>query len=132
MISVPLHYERFEYRDMHGRIGVCAIEAIKLPESGIAVIATELKDNPGMSITNAAEYVATAVCKRLRLDPHYLVWIEHYGYPSPLSKLPRTYDRVTFARITSDREPFFHEPKWSAMKEKDWRDLGLEPRPNEP
>jgi hypothetical protein len=132
MRSIPLIYERFEYRDMHRRLGVCAIEAIALPESGIAVIATELKDNPGMSITNAAEYVATAVCKKLRLGPHLLVWIEHYGYPSPVPKLTRTYDRVTFARITPDQELFFHEPNWSAMKEQDWRALGLEPRPNEP
>jgi hypothetical protein len=41
------------------------------------VIATELPDNPGMSITNAAERIAGEVISFHRL-PAPLVWIEHY------------------------------------------------------
>lgn len=42
------------------------------------VVATELDDNPGVSITNAAEVAASAACRRFGIDPHALVWIEHY------------------------------------------------------
>ena len=42
------------------------------------VIATELASNPGKSITNAAEIIATDVVKRWQLDPHKTQFIEHY------------------------------------------------------
>jgi hypothetical protein len=41
------------------------------------VICTELKDNPGMSVTNSAEQIAGEVISFHRL-PTPLVWIEHY------------------------------------------------------
>jgi hypothetical protein len=124
---------RFTYRNMLCNRGCCGIEAIKLKDGRVVVIATELEDNPGMSITNAAEYVATQICRSLDIDPHKLVWIEHYGYVSPMRALrPRTYDRVTFTRITPGHELYFHEPTWSVMKETNWCELGLEPRPDGP
>ena len=125
--------ERFIYRTPHKRSGYCRIEAQSLGDGRVVVIATELKDNPGMSITNAAEYVATEVCRHLRIDPTRLIWIEHYGYPVPgESKRVRTYDRVTFTTITPDHELIFHEPSWHVMKPEDWLALGLEPRENQP
>lgn len=42
------------------------------------VIATELSDNPGVSVTNFAEGLATLVCRRFSIDPEKLIWIEHY------------------------------------------------------
>ena len=120
--------ERFKYRDVWGREGHCDIEARKLAAGRVGIIATERKDNPGMSITNAAEYVATAVCKHLGIYPQKLVWIEYYGYPPPAGLPKRTYDLVTFAQITPLHKPFFHAPAWAPMKEEDWRSLGLEPR----
>jgi hypothetical protein len=141
--------ERFAYRDVHRRKGECRIEALALPDGRVAVIATELPDNPGMSITNAAEHAATAVCKHLGIDPQRLAWIEHYPQePCPacrgrgkrdrrscrvcdgrgVRRESPTYDRVEFNAITPGAELFFGEPDWFPMTERDWRDLGLEPR----
>ena len=120
--------DSFQYHDCWGRLGACAIEALKLRDGRVTVIATELRDNPGMSITNAAEYVATELCQYLGVDPVHLVWIEHYGYPAPAGFPKRTYDLVTFARITPGESRFFHEPTWRVMKEADWQSLGLPPR----
>lgn len=46
--------------------------------NGNTVIATELPDNTGMSITNAAEEVAMLVCQFYEIPIAQLVWIEHY------------------------------------------------------
>lgn len=42
------------------------------------MIATELPDNPGMSLTNAAASVAMQVCQYYEISLKQLVWIEHY------------------------------------------------------
>ena len=42
------------------------------------VIATELPDNPGMSITNAAASVAMQVCQYYEIPLEQLIWIERY------------------------------------------------------
>ena len=123
---------RFAFRSVHRHIAECGIEAIKLADDRVVVIATELSDNPGMSITNAAEYVATAVCRQLAIDPLKLIWIEHYGYPVPgHPERPRTYDRVTFESITPFQEIWFHRPDWKVMRIDDWRNLGLPCPPDE-
>jgi len=46
------------------------------------VIATELADNPGASITNSAAELATAIVKDFDILPVDLVLIEHYGHES--------------------------------------------------
>jgi len=42
------------------------------------VLATEVADNPGTSITNMADNLATQVCKDFKIHPSNVVWIEHY------------------------------------------------------
>ncbi len=42
------------------------------------MITTELPDNPGMSLTNAAASVAMQVCQFYEIPLDELVWIEHY------------------------------------------------------
>lgn len=46
--------------------------------SGSTVIATELPNNPGMSLTNAAASAAVQVCQYYEIPLEKLVWIEHY------------------------------------------------------
>jgi hypothetical protein len=81
------------------RGGRCRIR-IFLPEDerdAPVVVCTELPNNPGMSITNAAEQIAAEVIKGHRL-PTPLVWIEHYedearGTPEDRA----TFDLVLFS-----------------------------------
>ena len=44
----------------------------------VIVIATELHDNPGASITNVAEKCAAQVCLFHDIHPSRLIWVEHY------------------------------------------------------
>jgi hypothetical protein len=137
--------EHFQYRGFHGCPCVCSLEILRLADGRTAVIATELEDNPGTSVTNVAGHLASEVCDRFGIDPKNLVWIEHYGYAGSLEGTrERTYDRVTlqfrepdrirWAPSVSRHKPdgwpgYFEEPQWRPMKEADWRELGLPPKP---
>jgi len=143
-VSAPTIIERFEYRGFHGCKCCCKLELLPLAEGRTAVIATEMLENRGTSITNVAEHLASYVCDRFGIDPERLVWIEHYGYDSPFHpREPRDYDLVTFERRAPEKivwapavlrmhpdgwPGYFEEPEWRIMREEDWRKLGLEPR----
>ena len=90
-----------------------------------------MKDNPDTSVTNAAEYLASFVCDRFGIDPHRLVWIEHYGYGG---RRERTYDLVTLSRRPAERirwskavlryhpagwPGYFNEPQWRPMSDEE-------------
>jgi len=63
-------------------------------EDGTVVILTELPDNPGMSVTNASEELATAITQRYRLAPARTVWIEHHWASE--HREADTYDAITY------------------------------------
>lgn len=96
------HHYRGIWRD-----GCCCRIAVYAPEAGElgrrpVVVAAELDDNEGSSVTNVAEYLAAEIVARH--FPHLLdapadggqpvVWLEHYP---PQHGAPAEYDRVTFA-----------------------------------
>jgi hypothetical protein len=76
------------------------------------VLVTELEDNPGTSITNMAEGLATEVVRAFGLSLDALVWIEHYPDRLILGGRPRrpaTFDQVTFTRTAQGlRQPQWH------------------------
>lgn len=78
----------------------CGIRVMWAPDSDLVVIATELPDNPGMSVTNAAEEIATTVWEeygRGQVEPDQFVWLEHYPERVNSSGLiPESCDFVTF------------------------------------
>jgi len=132
--------DRFDFRGLGGRPAWCRLELIPLVDGRTAVIVTEVSDNPGTSVTNAAEHLASFVCDRFRIDPDRLVWIEHYGYGG---RRERTYDLVTSSRQPIQKiqwseavlryhpsgwQGYFEEPEWRAMTDDDWQALGVTPR----
>ena len=46
---------------------------------GIKVIVSELPDNPGMSICNVFKFLAHKICLEFEIDPHRLIYLEHWG-----------------------------------------------------
>lgn len=140
----------FDYAGLHGRPARCGLEIIELSDGRTVVIATELSDNPGVSVTNFAEELATIVCRMFLIDPRKMIWIEHYP-ADPCSacagsgetksgascrachgrgtrREPASYDAVTFTIRKVRGEWLLSEPLWRPMKEANWRELGLEPR----
>lgn len=122
--------DRYAFTGLHGCASHCGLEIDRLIDGRWVVVATELEDNPGTSVTNAFEIIATVVCRQFDIDPLRLVWIEHYGYPSAIEcGNPRTYDLVQFGvACTSARRWHIGSPVWKRMQDADWEALGLEPR----
>src|SRR2546421_12763932 len=84
--------DRYRYRGFHGCESWCGLEIIPIDGGKTVIIATELADNPGTSVTNICEDLASVVCVELAIDPSSLVWIEYYDFPSACNpKLRRTY-----------------------------------------
>lgn len=79
------------------------------------VVATEISENRGTSITNMVEDLAFHVCNDFNIKPKDLIWIEHY----PDSILGETYAIVTFKYKNHE----FLEPKWRYISKKEFCNL---------
>lgn len=82
--------------------------------NGSTVIASELPDNPGMSITNAAIEVAMQVATHYKIPLGELVWVEHYPQEQEWQE---TFSRVYFSVIKGQlaAPQWFHITKQQAM-----------------
>jgi hypothetical protein len=78
--------------------------------NNVAVV-TELPDNTGMSITNAAEELAMQVCQYYEIPMAELIWIEYY--PQRVGR-NESFDRVKF----QIKHSCFTEPTWEPIS--DW------------
>ena len=66
-----------------GRCRVRVFRAAEAPDHAV-VLVTDLGDgNPGPSVTNAAEEIATEVLRRYGLDPARTLFVEHYDGRTP-------------------------------------------------
>jgi len=91
----------------------------------VVVIITELPDNPGKSVTNAMEWIATVVVHQFDLDPARTRWIEHYPDRHPPG---REGDRVfdeSFSLVSLGwehaRSPWGQPSPWASGV--DWQPL---------
>jgi hypothetical protein len=79
------------------------------------VVASELPTNPGTSITNAYERLATQVVRRLwpQVPPWGTLWFEHYP-PGLGIAAAHTYDLVTFGLVkqTDTGMVVYAHPSW--------------------
>jgi len=107
-LSDDLIDEIFNYTVPANRIlARCGLK-ILAHKLGITVILTELPDNPGMSVTNAVEEIATQVHRQKlpNVKPDSIRWIERYIEPE------ETFDEVLFS---------FNGKEFVV---RDWRHLG--------
>ena len=69
---------RLNYTGYHGRAAWCDVHVERAGED-VLVIVSEASDNPGTSVTNCAEVIATAIAARLRDVPvWHLRFVERY------------------------------------------------------
>jgi len=85
------------FKGLHGFPSRCFLRIYKTGEKTV-IIATELRDNPGTSITNYAAQLATGALQTFNVQPEQLVWVEHYpaGDTEREGEGEDTYDIVTF------------------------------------
>ena len=88
----------------------------QLEINGHVVVATEIAENPGMSITNSIGELAASVCRDFDIPPEKLVLIEHYGNESYHGGRDNkeTYDMVEFSDGLG-------KPKWRPLRSDELR-----------
>ena len=81
----------------------CHLRIYKIAFDKAIIIASELPDNPGRSITDEALTLIHLVCYKFGLAPTKTMWVEHY--PKGYFKDEATYDEVMLiqGRVISQR-----------------------------
>jgi hypothetical protein len=127
------------YTGYHGFPAHCHIRIYDHNQKTI-VVATELEDNTGTSITNMAEYIATDIWVDLGRPPlERFMWIEHYperGIIAGRPTIKEDFDMVTFEQTTwkfgepdhqADYPQVLREPKWKHITKDELERLIGEP-----
>ncbi len=70
----------------------CGLRIYKISFNQAVVIVSELKDNPGRSITDEALTLIHLICYKFGLNLTQTMWIEHY--PEGYLKEEDTYDEI--------------------------------------
>lgn len=92
----------FHYHPSWNKVlGRCGVALRPRASGEMVVILTEQPDNPGASIINAAETIATALCQQYQLDPNRTLWVEHQADRNQANRprdpsLDEYYDQMTF------------------------------------
>jgi hypothetical protein len=111
-----LRYDRvFLYRGFHGCLSYCWLRIYTAPGQSV-VLATEMHENPGTSITNAAERLAMEVTRTFGLALDALTWIEHYPERQGRNRhpgLPESFEQVTFTRTAQS----LGSPEWRRLSQ---------------
>ena len=98
----------YNYEGFHGCVCICDLEIIRN-----LVIASEMPENEGTSVTNFAEQLATLVCQEFEIAPEHLIWIEHYPERDGVSrKYAENYDLVSF---NLNGNGVFSKPRWTGI-----------------
>ena len=127
------HYEGYRKCESH-----CLIDIYRFDTSDrVVVVATEADDNPGTSVTNLAEHIATYVCRKHDIKFEELIWIEHYPpriehYPprKDSALMPEPHGSWDLTWFTIDKAPianYWHEPKGTEVLIRPrWNHLAVE------
>lgn len=83
----------------------------------VVVMLTELPDNPGMSVTNACEDIATQIVQDFGINPHRTRFIEHYPEEKTVVYGKEHVRKETFDEIffTWDVRNQADEPHWKPL-----------------
>ncbi len=107
----------FGYQGYFGRESKCWLRLFVAEGRNALAIATELRDNPGTSVTNRAEELATAVLWMAAVEHRAardgLTWIEHYPGDPRSGEAASRKDR--YSQVVFDWDPgrrHFTRPRW--------------------
>jgi hypothetical protein len=92
---------RYNYKGFWNCDSCCDIEVHRRSDGKYVFVATELPDNPGTSVANFAEHLATAIRSQYGLKPEELIWIEHY--PEAKNRRKEDFDFVQFLAVEGER-----------------------------
>ena len=102
---------RYNYKGFWGCDSCCDLEVHRRSDGKNVFIATEVPNNPGVSVANCAEHLATAMRRQHGLKPEDVIWIEQYLEAKDRRK--EIFDLVRFA-VEGDS---FRTPVWNRITE---------------
>lgn len=104
--------------DLKGFLGLgnsYRLRIFRTPEKDV-VIATELKDAPEKSTSNAADKLATKVINEFEINPNRLFWIEHY----PTLHFDKSIKKEHFDSVTLQwNGKKFSNPEWKRIQKEE-------------
>lgn len=80
----------FEYPGYQQAPSFCNVDVYRREDEQYVIVATELAANPGTSVTNRCEIIATMIAKHFDIPSDRLIFIEQYNRTSfrDLGELP--------------------------------------------
>lgn len=109
---------KHNFAGLHGFYSVCGIEFFQDGDL-LTVVLTELPNNPGTSVTNCAEQLATDIVRDLIAqgrvsDPREVRWVEHYQYgPDQSFFTTDSWDEIVFK--WDSLRTCYHDVAWRPL-----------------
>ena len=108
------HEDIFSYHNARGHNSTCGLHILQQMDGKVIVILRELAENPGASITNCYEAIATQIYNQYLAGTPIdnIVWIEHYNEESYADKSDETemFDHVVLKWDAKTKR--FYMPQW--------------------
>lgn len=107
----------YHYEGWNKRPAKCGLEYIRQKDS-VMVVLTELNDNPGTSVTNMVEHLATMIFNEHLKDdytPEQVQWVEHYPDRGGTPEHPMFAESWDMVTMKWDGEKF-SKPEWKHLK----------------
>lgn len=113
-MSVTAYQGVFHYRGLSNCDSHCGLSILPQINGKVIVILSELAANPGTSITNHCEWIATEVYDRFLLNTpvHDITWVEHYNKDSYSDKAYETERFSTVSLAWDEDKKQFCSPRW--------------------
>jgi hypothetical protein len=113
--------QALEFRGLGNGPARCGLDIHRRHDGIVVVILTELPNNPGTSVTNFFEHLATKVFMEIlmmeAIKPANIIWIEHYPAESREPIREETWDKVEL--MYHDEYKRFQRPKWSRLQKEE-------------
>ena len=112
--------ETFEYLGLHSFPSKCRLRAFEEAGKPTVVITTELPNNPGTSITNAAALIAAQVYQWLERPERGITLIEHYEKDGEEAYAEERFALVTFPQSEGGH---FEDAAWRHIEKSDVEEM---------
>ncbi len=103
------------YHGYHGCASLCRIRVYEGEGKPPVVIATECESNPGTSVTNRIEVIATEMYRLLERPDNGITIIEHYEDRAFVGGRPLFKETFDLVMLTWTRCQGAIDPKWTSL-----------------